>query len=75
MVTILGVIVNKVRNGNCERVCFDFVLSVLNMPIFGVASEIMIFFPNSTLPLSFVMTKRDYIDFDGPAQIHAGATV
>ena len=43
--------------------CFDFILL---LPIFGVASEIMISFPNSTLPPSFVVTKRDYIDFDWP---------
>ena len=71
MLTILGVIVNKVWKGICERVCFDLVLSVLTncfdfillLTIFGVASEIIISFPNITLPLSFVMTKCD-IDFD-----------
>ena len=48
---------------------------ILLLPIFGVASEITIYFPNSTLLPSFVVMKCDYIDFDCLAQIHAGATV
>ena len=36
------------------------------IPVFGVASEIMISFPNNTLLPLFVMMKCDYIDFDWP---------